>query len=187
MYGPLIVALITLPIFLIALFFSIVPTQLRKYYNGKRRFVTPYGNTTTFDDAHCDVDQLTRAGRADEIPKFREAYNKYRFWDKVEDNNTIAIAIAVLSSLVLVTFFLVGIIQPIAMRQEVAYWQNFVEMVDLTIGYANDYEKAGLAGNIIEYNSWLTQAKTSQEIYGNWSSYYNIDLSHLEYIILGGK
>ena len=61
-------------------------------------------------------------------------------------------------------------------------------MVEATLdSTTNEYETAGIAGRIIEYNSWLTKARTSQEFYGNCSSYFGIDLSQLEYIKLGGQ
>jgi hypothetical protein len=58
-------------------------------------------------------------------------------------------------------------------------------MVENLVEGSSGYQDVGITSKVVDYNSWLARARSSQEIYGNWSSYYNIDLSQLEYIKIG--
>ena len=58
-------------------------------------------------------------------------------------------------------------------------------MAQDTLNSANDYERAAIADKVIEYNTWLVEAKTSQRMWGNWSAYYNVDLTDLPMLTLG--
>lgn len=189
MYGPLLVTIILAPIFLIALTLAILPEVMPNHYRKRCRFwdERPYFmEWSTFYNGATQIEYLKKEGRDDELKKLQSAYKKKEFWDAFPNAvRGIAVGIAVIVGIVLFIFILTSIINPLCVKQEVAYWENFVEMVELTIGSASDYQTVGIAGDIINYNSWLAEAKTSQELWGNWSSYYNIDLSQLNYIQIG--
>lgn len=189
MYGPLLVTIILTSIFLIALSLAILPEAMSSHYRKKCRFWDGRSycmEWNTFFNGATQIDYLKRDGREDELKKLEAAYKKREFWDKFPGAvHGLAVSIAIIVGIVLLIFVLISIINPLCVKQEVAYWENFVEMVELTIGNATDYQTIGIAGDIINYNSWLAKARTSQEVYGNWSSYYNIDLSQLEYIKIG--
>lgn len=189
MYGPLLVTIILAPIFVIALALAILPKALASHYRKKCRFWDGrpyYMEWNTFFDSATQIEYLKKEGREDELKELQLVYKKKEFWDAFPDVvRGIVIGIAVIVCIALFIFALISIVNPLCVKQEVAYWGNFVEMVELTIDSASDYQTVGIAGDIINYNSWLAEAKTSQELWGNWSSYYNIDLSQLNYIQIG--
>lgn len=189
MYGPLLMLTILAPIFVIALALAILPEAMASHYRKRCRFwdERPYFmKWSTFYNGVTQIDYLKKEGRDDELKSLQTVYKKKEFWDTFPDAvRGIAVVIAVIVGIALFIFVLISIMNPLSVKQEVAYWENFVKMVELTIGSASDYQTAGIAGDIINYNSWLTEARTSQEIWGNWSSYYNIDLSQLNYIQIG--
>ena len=140
---------------------------------------------------HWDTDYYTGHSRdkkyikEEDIPKYEKAYRKKRFWDKLSDNNYIFYIVGTLACIAAVILLLCCIFIPINAAEEVVYWSEFVPMVENLVGNSTGYQDVGITSKIVEYNSWLARARSSQEIYGNWSSYYNIDLSQLEYIRIG--
>lgn len=189
MYGPLLVTIILAPIFLIALALAILPEALASHCRKKCRFWDdrPYFmEWSTFYNSATQIEYLKKEGREDELNELQAAYKKKEFWDAFPSVvQGLAVGIAIIVGIALFIFVLISIINPLCVKQEVAYWENFIEMVNLTINNASDYQTIGIAGDIINYNSWLTEARTSQEVWGNWSSYHNIDLSQLDYIQIG--
>jgi hypothetical protein len=181
--------IILAPIFAIALTLVILPEAMANYYRKKCRFWDErpyYMEWNTFYNGVTQIEYFKKEGKDDELKKLQAACKKKEFWDAFPDAvRGIAVVIAAIVGIALFIFALISIVNPLCVKQEVAYWENFVEMVELTIGSANDYQTVGIAGDIINYNSWLAEAKTSQEIWGNWSSYYNIDLSQLNYLQIG--
>ena len=107
------------------------------------------------------------------------------FWDNLSDNNFTFYIIGTLTCIAAVILLLCAIFIPIDAAEQVVYWTKFVPMVENLIDNSTGYQDVGITNKIVEYNSWLTKARTSQEFYGNWSSYYGIDLSQLEYIKIG--
>lgn len=189
MYGPLLVTIILIPIFLIALPLAILPGTMANHYRKKCQFWdgrSYYMEFSTFFNGDTQIEYLKRDGREDELKELQAVYKKRKFWDAFPSAvQGLAGGIAIIVGIALLIFTLISILIPLCVKQEVAYWENFVEMVELTINSAGDYQTVGIAGDIINYNSWLTEARTSQEFWGNWSSYYNIDLSQLNYIQIG--
>jgi hypothetical protein len=133
-----------------------------------------YGDTS--DMQHLEKEEYDR------LLKIRR---KRDFWYNFYTNSDTIYFIGALLLVMSIIFLLFAIILPISAQNEVTYWNNFVDMVNLTLNDADNYHAIGIAGDIIEYNSWLTEALTSQQVWGNWSCYYNIDLSQLHYIMIG--
>jgi hypothetical protein len=189
MYGPLLVTIILAPIFLIALTLAILPEALASHYRNKCQFWDGRSyrmEFSTFFNGATQIEYLKKDGREDELKELQAAYKKKELWDAFPSAvQGLAVGITVIVGIALFIFALISIINPLCVKQEVAYWENFIEMVELTINSASDYQTVGIAGDIINYNSWLAGARTSQEVWGNWSSYHNIDLSQLEYITIG--
>lgn len=82
---------------------------------------------------------------------------------------------------------LVATILPIQAKEEYRKFVNTSEMVQEVYDAGQTLENAGLTAKVIELNSWLSDARVSQELYGNWSMYCNLDLDSLEYIKLNGR
>ena len=191
MYGLWILVIILGSVGAALLAFGIISNVLYDYYCDKLQYkykTRYYGQecmeTTTFYGWDSDLRHLGQ----EEFDKYSKILKKKEICKKLYRVNEIFYAIGIILLIIAFIIAIFAIAIPIGANQEVAYWENFVEMVEVTLDSTNnEYETAGIAGKIIEYNSWLTRARTSQEFYGNWSSYYNIDLSQLEYIKLGGQ
>ena len=189
MYGLWILVVIFGSVGAVLLAFGIISKVLYNYYRGKLKYEykvhcynQDYMETSTFYGWESDLRNLGR----EEFDRYSKILKKKQICEKLYQICGVFCFIGII--LLIIAFFitLFAIAIPIGSRQQVAYWENFVEMVEVTLDSTNnEYETAGIAGKIIEYNSWLTKARTSQDFYGNWSSYFNIDLSQLEYIKIG--
>lgn len=69
---------------------------------------------------------------------------------------------------------------------EPIYWQNFYTMCQEVVTSGNALTNAGMTSKVVEYNKWLVDARTDQEVKGMWSQWHDIDLSNFEYITLDG-
>jgi hypothetical protein len=188
MYGLWILVIIFGSVGAVLLAFGIISTLLYKYYRGKLtyKYKAHYYNqecieTTTFYGWDSDLKHLGQ----EKFDRYSKILKKKKICQKLDDIHDTFCFIGVVLLIIAFAITIFAIAVPIGSRKEVAYWENFVEMVDNTLDNASDYETVGIAGEIIDYNSWLTKARTSQEFYGNWSPYFNIDLSQLEYIKIG--
>lgn len=186
MYGPLLLLIILVPLFLVSIFFLIAPYQFYKHYGEKICYYDErWGEKTEFRNWDSEIKAFEKAGKHEELAQLQHNHKKYKFWRDLWQNTDVLRGI--IFGLLLIAIIIFGLwclISPIEARQEALYWQEFTDMVELTIGNAQDYQDAGIAGDIIEYNSWLSHARTSQNFWGNWSNYYYIDLSNLDYIKL---
>jgi hypothetical protein len=189
MYGLWILVIIFGSVGVASLAFGIIPKVLDNYYSKKLKYkyVAHYYNqecmeTTTFYGWESDLRHLGQ----EEFDRYNKIFKKQKICDKLGDVCDFFRFIGIILLIIALFIAIFAVSVPIGSRQEVAYWENFVEMVETTLDSENnEYETIGIAGKIIEYNSWLTQARTSQEFYGIWSSYFGIDLSQLEYIKIG--
>ena len=123
--------------------------------------------------------------KEEDILKYEKAYKKMRFWDGFSDHNFVFYIIGTLTCITAVILLLCSIFVPIGAAEQVAYWSEFAPMVENLVDNSTGYQDVGITDKIVEYNSWLARARSSQEIYGNWSSYYGVDLSQLQYIQIG--
>jgi hypothetical protein len=188
MYGLWILVIIFGSVGAVLWAFGLISTLLYNYYRGKLKYKykTRYYNeecmeTTTFYGWESDLKHLGQ----EKFDRYSKILKKKKICEKFDNIHGAFCFIGIVILIIAFAITIFAIATPIGARQEVAYWENFVEMVDNTLDNASDYETVGIAGKIIEYNSWLTKARTSQEFYGNWSSYFGLDLSQLEYIKIG--
>lgn len=139
-------------------------------------------------------DYVFSASDADKRRLSEEDYNKYlkqyKRYSKLyncytSDADVPCGVIGVLLVAVAIGLILAAIFVPMEATKEVAYWSEFAPMVENLIENSTDYQGIGITEKVIEYNSWLAKARSSQEIYKNFSAYYGIDLSALEYIKIG--
>jgi hypothetical protein len=178
MYGPLLVAIILTPLFLVLLFFAIFSYKIYKHYNAKIRYVDPKnGNSTNFYNMGYEVKHLEEAGQKELLTKLQKNYKRAKFWDKADDYSSTFAVIAGIIGFILVVFFLLSIINPLCVRAELTAWEEFAAIAEETLASTtNDLQEAGVVNKILEYNEWLAEARASQRLYGNWSSYWNTEL-----------
>ena len=121
---------------------------------------------------------------AEELPIYEANLKKYEFWNNAYsgDINELLCGLGIFFAAVSVILIFVAIFVPLGAQAEAVYWQEFVPMVENTGSGSNNLQSLGITEDIVEYNKWLAKARSSQEIYKNFSAYYGIDLSTLEYI-----
>jgi hypothetical protein len=184
MYGPLLMLVIFIPLFLIVLFFAIAPYHVYDHYEEKRYYTDKNDTQHVFYDSEYDVKRLSKENPA-LLVKLQKNEKKRRFWYKLWDAQFIPGITAFVLGLVIFIFGLICIIAPIEARNDMAVWTEFAEMAEETFENAEEYEKYGIAGDVAEYNKWLAEARASKKLYGNWSSYYFCDIDSLRPISLG--
>lgn len=180
MYGPLLTLIILIPLFLIALFWAFAPYRLYEYHEYRTRYTRPgMGDyETEFEDMKYEIRELKEAGREEELATLQRHYKKSHFWYKVwSDYELLREVIFVILCIAVFVFLLVSIINPLCVRTELAEWEEFITIAEEVMASStNEIERAGIVNKMLEYNEWLAEARASQKLWGNWSSYYNFDL-----------
>jgi hypothetical protein len=138
--------------------------------------------TIHFCDDPSDKEHLSET----DYLAYKKIFDKYNKNKKLYYNSDTFIPIGVICLVVVITFFAVSIFAPIEAQQEANYWLEFSVMAEDIIGNGNEYQTIGIADKIIEYNSWLAEVRASKATLGCFSRYYNVDLSNLNYIRIGG-
>ena len=183
MYGPLLMLVIFIPLFLIVLFFAIAPYHIYDHYEEKRYYTDKDGIQHIFYDSESDVKRLSKYNPT-VLVKLRKNDKKRRFWNKLWDWVFIFIITAIICGFLIFIFGLVGLCCTLEARNEVVVWEEFTTIAQETFDSANELEKIGIAGDVAEYNKWLAKARASKKLYGNWSSYYFCDIDSLQPITL---
>ena len=168
-----------------AFVFSFLSTYMYSKYKEQTLYSYQSANGCRDTDYYSGHSYDRRRIKEEDIPKYEKAYKKMRFWDSLSDHNFIFYIIGALTCITAVILLLCAIFVPISAAEQVAYWSEFAPMVENLVDNSTGYQDVGITDKIVEYNSWLARARSSQEIYGNWSSYYGIDLSQLQYIQIG--
>ncbi len=88
----------------------------------------------------------------------------------------------VLTTMLAAICLICAILIPIGCANEIAYWKEFSNIISTMYEESSELADINFIGQIAEYNSWLANAKASQETYGIFSGYWKLDLSALEYI-----
>ena len=157
------------------------------YYKCQKETLSgkTYIDETIFNDSTWDKERLSE----EEYKRLQKIYRKYKFWDSIycTDAEMTFGLVGTICLVAAVIMIISAIMVPIKAMKEVAYWQEFKPMAESIINSSDSYQSLGIADKIIEYNTWLAEARSSQEIWKNWSMYNNVDLSGLEYIVFGGK
>lgn len=190
MYGPLLLVIICLPILIATIAFGKIAYSKYKKYDDQCYYYDPrpyHQEIEYFHNADWELKLLHEIGQEEKIPALQKAYAKQHFWHKLWYNEWCRDIIIGICGVAVVVSVLVSIIAPTSARYDVAYWEEFVPMAQEVIDGSDEHEKIAIAGDVIEYNTWLAEAKTSQKFWGNWSSYYGIDLSKLPTLTIGGQ
>lgn len=185
MYGFWIIVIVLVIACVASFCIAFIPEHMEEHYKRKLRYMGKYGYITSYDGYSFDKKELEEHGL--NIEEFDKNLAKKKFWCELSDCDVrdAFAGIGAITLIATVIFSTVAICLPIEARKEVAYWEEFAPMAESIIENNNTYETLGIAGDVIEYNKWLADARSSQKIYGNWSRFYGIDLSELEYIDIG--
>jgi hypothetical protein len=181
MFGLWILVMIFAPIGLACVILGSIAIKCYRICKNKLEYRDSKGyswnySDSNFDRTHCPPEDL---------PRVQMAYKKIKFWDWMDDNEGAFYVIGALCLIAAIILTLVAICAPLGAIQEYAYWQQFKPMAESILASSDPYQSIGITDKIIEYNAWLAKARASQEAYGNWSMYYKLDLSQLDYIRMG--
>jgi hypothetical protein len=169
--------------------FGAFSTFMYRRLNGKCRYVRTYKDhtgkevteTERFDADRIDAKNLS----AEEYARLKKIYDRMERWSKMDDNAATCYSIGGFICCILLICLLVAIINPLNASREIAYWTEFAPMAEELVASGTDYQTFGIMESIIEYNTWLADARSRLATYGKWSGYYGKDLSQLEYIRVG--
>lgn len=180
MYGPLLMLIILTPLFLIGLFWVIVPYQLYKYHGHRLKYTQPDMDDyeTEFENMEYEIRKLKEAGRDEELAILQKHYKKSRFWRKVWlDYEALRGGAFAILCIAVFVFLMWSIAGPLHVHTELVGWEEFTAIAEEVIASStNELERVGIVNKVLEYNEWLADARASQKLWGNWSSYYNFDL-----------
>jgi hypothetical protein len=171
--------IILIPLFLIGLFWVIAPYELYKYHDNRLNYVRPgYSHTEEFCNMKHEIRELKEVGRDKELATLQKHYKKSRFWYKVWcDYETLRGVVFAILCIAVFVFLMWNIVVPLCVRTELAEWEEFITIAEeVMTSSTNEIERAGIVNKMLEYNEWLAEARASQKLWGNWSSYYNFDL-----------
>ena len=74
---------------------------------------------------------------------------------------------------------------PLIAHGKVATYKENYNMVQMVIESGSETNNIAISQTIIEYNSWLSEAKASKKTFGIFSEYCLENLDELKYITLG--
>lgn len=187
MYGPIILIII----FSITLVIGILSYNLPNIIVNQldeQLIYDRYGYLREFQDSDWDRDYL-QENNPEELKKLRKVLRKRKRISRFDYAiSGFSIGVIFISILILTIMITVAIAAPVCANREVAYWLEFKPMAEQIINSAVNSDSSALTvtftDKVIEYNAWLANARASQDTFSNWSMYYGIDLSVLDYIIL---
>ena len=187
MYGPLLMLIICAPVLAILIICAIVPYRISDKYDKKCEYYDDvHTGMNDFHNARWEIKMLQTQGRDEELAQLQKNYKISKFWYNVWKNTEILLdVLIVLFGIAVFVFGIWSVAEPLQVSREMIYWEEFVPMAQDTLNSADDYERVAIADKVIEYNTWLVEAKTSQRMWGNWSAYYNVDLTNLPVLTLG--
>lgn len=181
---------------ILAIIFGIVGTVLvalaylfENAWKVRSKYTYKYTGESGWTDDYvfCASDGDKRRLSEEDYNKYLKQYKKYgKLYDCYTSDAGMPCGIIGLL-LIAATFGLIlaAIFTLMEAAKEVTYWSEFAPMVENLIEQSSGYQDVGITEKVIEYNSWLAEARSSQEIYKNFSAYYGVDLSALEYIKIG--
>ena len=182
MYGPLLITIILALPLLFCILWCAIPYPLYKKWDSKCYYTDP---ETKDQRKYYDRDCLSTDISEEEKKRLNRARRKKRFWYNIWSNHEeIKTVLTAILSIALCVFLLVSIIFPITAKNECAKWEEFAPMAQEIFDGADTAQQIVLVDKLVEYNTWLAEARASQKLWGNWSQYYYCDLSNLEYIKL---
>jgi hypothetical protein len=125
-----------------------------------------------------EVRELKEAGRDEELATLQKHHKRSNFWYRIwSDYDMLRSVVFIILCFAVFVFLMWNICEPLFVRTKLAEWKEFTVIAEEVMASStNEIERAGIANKMLEYNEWLADARASQKIWGNWSSYYNFDL-----------
>lgn len=175
MYAFYLATIILAPLFVFFILLYVLPDKLSSFYDDKLVYESD-GRTHQFYNSERQNEELKDQPKV--LKKLKKNYAKKERWHAIymwDDDWKIGLMFIV--GILLFTAILVSLIAPLSSSIEIARWEEFLPMAETAIANGSDMENFAITGNIIEYNTWLAEARASLKTFGCWSRYYtNHDL-----------
>ena len=105
-------------------------------------------------------------------------------WSRYWNGDMGPITIGIIFAIVALVSLIGGIVSPIIAKQEMTEFNYTKQMVVETVDRGNNEQNYAVTNTVIEMNKWLADARASKDFYGIFSSYYLLDLSSIDPIII---
>lgn len=175
MYVFYLATIILAPLFVFSILLYVVPEKMYHFYDHKLVYELN-GELCQFYNHKWQHNLLE--GQPEVLEKLKKNYAKKERWYAIyisDDEWKIGLMFVV--GLLLFIAVLVSIVAPTSASLEIARWEEFLPMAETTIANGSNTDNFAITGNIIDYNTWLAEARASLKTFGCWSRYYtNRDL-----------
>lgn len=175
MYAFYLAAIILAPIFVFFILLYVVPERMYHFYENKLVYESD-GKPCQFYNREWQHEELKDQPKV--LEKLKKNYAKKGRWYAIylwDDEWKIGLMFIV--GALLFIAILISLIAPMAASIEIARWEEFLPMAETAIANGSNTDNFAITGNIIDYNTWLAEARASLKTFGCWSRYYtNRDL-----------
>ena len=175
MYVFYLATIILAPLFVFSILLYVVPEKMYHFYEKKLVYESN-GDLCQFYNNKWQLEKLK--DQPEVLEKLKKNYAKKERWYAIymwDDEWKIGLMLIV--GFLLFIAVLISIVAPTSASMEVARWEEFLPMAETVIANGSDTDNFAITGNIIDYNTWLAEARASLKTFGCWSRYYtNRDL-----------
>ena len=175
MYAFYLTAIILAPIFVFFILLCVLPEKIYHFYENKLVYESN-GELCQFYNNKWQHEKLK--DQPEVLEKLKKNYAKKERWYAIylwDDEWKIGLMFIV--GLLLFIAILISIVAPTSASLEIARWEEFLPMAETAIANGSNTDNFAITGNIIDYNTWLAEARASLKSFGCWSRYYtNRDL-----------
>lgn len=170
MYAFYLAAIILASLFMFSILLYVLPKKLSRFYDNKLKYKLD-GRICQFYNSEWQDEELK--DKPEILKKLKKNYAKQKCWHTIylwEDDWKIGLILIAGGLLFIV--ILISIISPMSASMEIAKWEEFLPMAETAIVNGSDTDNFAITGNIIDYNTWLVEARASLKTFGCWSRYY---------------
>ena len=170
MYVFYLATIILAPLFVFFILLYVLPEKIYHFYENKLVYESD-GELCRFYNNKRQNEELKDQPKV--LKKLKKNYTKKDRWYAIyawDDEWKIGLMFIV--GLLLFIAILISIIAPTSASMEIARWEEFLPMAETAIANGSDMENFAITGNVIDYNTWLAEARASLKAFGCWSRYY---------------
>lgn len=170
MYAFYLATIILAPLFVFFILLYVLPEKMYHFYDNKLKYESG-GHLCHFLNDEWQLEELKDQPKV--LEKLKKNYAKKKRWYTIYMwDDDWKIGLMLIAGFLLVIIILISLIAPLSSSIEIARWEEFLPMAETAIANGGSMDNFGITGNIIEYNTWLAEARASLKTFGCWSRYY---------------
>lgn len=175
MYVFYLATIILAPLFVFFMLLYVLPERLYHFYDNKLKYESG-GHLCQFYNDEWQHEELKDQPKV--LEKLKKNYAKKKRWHAIYMwDDDWKIVLMFVTGLLLFIAILISLIAPLSASLEIARWEEFLPMAETAIANGSNTDNFAITSNIIDYNTWLAEARASLKSFGCWSRYYtNRDL-----------